>query len=79
MKRTLIDNQDYVINSVLYIHQNPIHHKYCNRLEEWKYTSYNAFLSDKSTFLKRNEVVEWFDDKENFIFMHTILKNLDYE
>ena len=79
MRRTLIDTEEYLKNIVLYIHQNPIHHGYCNRIEEWKYSSYNAILSNRFTFLKREEVVKWFGDVENFIFEHTILKNIDYE
>ena len=79
MRRTLIDTEQYRKNIVLYIHQNPIHHGYCNRLEEWKYASYNTILSNRFTFLQREEVVKWFGDVENFIFEHTILKNIDYE
>jgi REP element-mobilizing transposase RayT len=77
LRRTLISEEEYLRNMVLYIHQNPIHHKICNRLEDWKYTSYNAILSEKSTHLEREEVVSWFGDLENFIVMHTT-KNIEY-
>ena len=77
LRRTLISEEEYLRNMVLYIHQNPIHHKICNRLEDWKYSSYNAILSEKSTHLEREEVVSWFGDLENFIVMHTT-KNIEY-
>ena len=77
LRRTLISDEDYLRNIVLYIHQNPIHHKICNRLEDWKYSSYNSILSDKATLLERGEVINWFGDLENFIFMHAT-KNIEY-
>ncbi len=77
LRRTLISDQEYLRNIVLYIHQNPIHHKMCNRLEDWKYSSYNSILSEKPTLLEREEVINWFGDLENFIFMHTT-KNIEY-
>lgn len=79
MRRTLIDSEEYLKNIVLYIHQNPIHHGLCNRLEECKYSSYNTILSNRFTFLQSEEVIKLFGDIESFIFEHTILKNIDYE
>lgn len=77
LRRTLISDEEYLRNMVLYIHQNPIHHKICNRLEEWKYSSYNSLLSQKPTLLEREEVINWFEDLENFIVMHTT-NNIEY-
>ena len=77
LRRTLISDEEYLRNIVMYIHQNPIHHKIGNRLEDWKYSSYNSFLSQKSTILERDEVINWFGDLENFIVMHTT-KNIEY-
>ena len=77
LRRTLISDEEYLRNIVMYIHQNPIHHKICNRLEDWKYSSYNSVLSQKPTLLEREEVINWFGDLENFIVMHTV-KNIDY-
>ena len=76
LRRTLISNEEYLRNIVTYIHQNPIH-QLCTKLEEWKYSSYNSILSEKPTLLEREEVINWFGNLENFIFMHTV-KNIDY-
>ena len=76
LRRTLVSDEEYLRNIVMYIHQNPIHHKICNRLEDWKYSSYNSFLSQKSTILERDEITNWFGDLENFILMHTT-KNIE--
>ena len=77
LRRTLISDEEYLRNMILYIHQNPIHHKLSNRLEGWKYSSYKSILSEKATLLEREEVINWFGDLENFIVMHTT-KNIEY-
>lgn len=78
LRRTEISDEEYQRNLVLYIHQNPIRHKICNRLEDWKFSSYKSILSEKPTLLEREKVINWFGDLENFIFMHTTLKNIQY-
>jgi len=78
IRRTLISDDEYLRNMILYIHQNPIHHKFCNRPDEWRFTSYKSILFDESTFLEKEGVLKWFGDLENFIFMHKTLKEFDY-
>jgi putative transposase len=71
LRRTLISEEIYLRNCVLYIHQNPIHHNCSANLENWKYSSYLSFLSAKPSMLDREEVVSWFGDLENFVYLHT--------
>ena len=78
LKRDEIKDEVHLKNIVLYIHQNPIHHKFCKRIDEWKYSSYKTILSNSFSHLQRDVVIKWFGDLENFIFMHTTLKNLEY-
>ena len=78
LRRTLISEEGYLRNMVLYIHQNPIHHNCSLILENWKYSSYNSFLSHKSTKLQREEVLSWFGDLEIFIYLHS-LKNINFK
>lgn len=77
LRRAIISDEEYLRNIVMYIHQNPIHHNICNRLEDWKYSSYNSVVSQKPTLLEREEVINWFGNLENFIFLHSI-KNIEY-
>lgn len=72
--RKKITSQEYLINTVNYIHQNPITHGYVKELNEWSYSSFKIFLSNKKTNICRNEVLDWFNDKENFIAYHNIKK-----
>lgn len=77
MRRVLISDEEYLRNLVLYIHQNPIHHNCSLYLDKWRYSSYNSFFTDKPSKLKREEVISWFGDLENFIYLHSI-KNINF-
>ncbi len=74
-KRMLISNNKQLKNTIYYIHNNPLNHKFTNNIQNWKYSSYKSLLSNKKTYLKRHEVTELFENKENFIFVHN--KNID--
>ncbi len=41
-----------------------------------EYISYKAFLDNKPTYIKKQEVFDLFDDKSNFVFYHNI-KNIE--
>lgn len=43
---------------------------------DWKFSSYNSILSDKETLVCREQVIDWFGDKEAFIKFH--LENIQY-
>ena len=69
-KRKRIKDDKYLVKLVHYIHYNPVEAGLTDNPEEWKYSSYNAILSGRPTLILRNEVIEWFGDKENFIYCH---------
>jgi putative transposase len=69
-KRKAITNEDYLKQLVVYIHNNPVHHGFCVHPEEYPWSSYQTCLSDKSTKLRRNEVIDWFEDLANFKYVH---------
>ncbi len=83
-KRTLINNEKYIINVIHYIHYNPVHHKFTKKIKDWNYSSYNSILSSKETNLKRKEVIELFGNKKNFTEYHNkeiddlIITNFDF-
>ncbi len=74
-KRKLIEDDDYFIRLVNYIHRNPVNNGFVNKPQEWKYSSYNAIVSDKPTLVKREEVLQWFGGLANFMYNH--LRSLD--
>lgn len=69
-KRKQIDSKDYLINVALYIHRNPLNHGYTANINQWKYSSYHSIVSEETSFISSNEVVEWFSDLNNFIKTH---------
>ncbi|MBI3502949.1 MAG: hypothetical protein HY063_14250 [Bacteroidetes bacterium] len=69
-KRKKITNEKYLRKVVHYIHYNPVEAGLAGKPKEWKYSSYNALLSSASTLLLKEETINWFEDKENFIYCH---------
>ena len=50
-----------------YIHNNPFHHHYRDSYEKWPFSSYNAFLSNSPTKVRREDVLDWFGSKSAFV------------
>ena len=69
-KRKHIDDEDYLQTVVVYIHNNPVKHGFTNDVADWPWSSYNSCLSTEPTKLKRKEVIEMFDDVDNFKYLH---------
>lgn len=69
-KRVAVTNKQYLINLINYIHQNPVHHGFCHNIEEWIFSSYHAFLSEKETQVRRAEVLNLFGDVQHFKLLH---------
>ena len=72
--RKKITSDDYLKHSINYIHQNPISHHYVSDLEKWNYSSYLSIINNKATKLEKQEVLDLFHDKQNFIDYHTLKK-----
>jgi hypothetical protein len=58
-------------NVIAYIHQNPQKHGFTKDFRDWKYSSYGMVLSEKSTPVKRNEVMKWFGTREDYLSLHS--------
>ncbi len=69
-KRKKIINREYLIKLVHYIHFNPVEAHLCDKANEWKYSSYKAICLNSITLIQKEKVLEWFDDLENFKFIH---------
>ena len=70
VKRKPVEDKDYFMNLIRYVHYNPVHHGFCNLLHNWYYTSYHAFLSDKPSIIERETILNLFNGKDNFIKYH---------
>lgn len=69
-KRIVVDNQAYFTRLVAYIHQNPQRHGFVEDFRDWKWSSYQSFVTDKPTRVRRDEVLAWFDGREPFVAAH---------
>ena len=74
-RRIIINNESYFKNLITYIHNNPVHHQICNHPLEYSWSSYMTCLSEKSTKLMRKEVIDIFENIENFKYMHQQKEN----
>jgi putative transposase len=69
-KRKPVTNDLYFTALVAYIHQNPQRHGLIDDFRDWPYSSYGVLASHKPTRLARNEVLDWFDDRDGFLSFH---------
>lgn len=69
-KRKLIKNENYLKQVILYIHNNPVHHGFCEHPLDYPWSSYLSCISMKLTKLRREAVIGWFDNEANFRYMH---------
>ena len=76
-KRILIENESYFKYLVYYIHHNPVGHGFVEDIIEYPWSSYLSIASPKKTNLKRQEVINWFDDLENLKSFHQQKHDLD--
>ena len=70
-KRNEVDNQSYLKQLILYIHNNPVHHGFCKHPLEYSWSSYITCISDKPTKLKREAVTNLFENIDNSKKEHT--------
>lgn len=70
LKRSVVMQESDFISFVWYIHKNAAHHGLVKKIGEWKYDSYNFLISESSTSLLRDEVLEWFGGRRFFIEFH---------
>ena len=69
-KRKMVDNRKYFHALIVYIHQNPVHHGFCEHPLDYGWSSYLTCISVKPTSLNREEVIGWFDNIGNFKALH---------
>lgn len=76
-KRKHVENKQYFSRLIAYIHLNPVLHGFVRQPEDWKHSSYHTYLLQKPTKLAKEEGLEWFGDKADFIRLHRELAAQD--
>ncbi len=70
LRRVEVKSDQQFGATIFYIHKNPVHHGYAIDIADWHWTSYKTFLSTSPTMICRNEVLDWYGGKEQFIYYH---------
>ncbi len=77
-RRVAIKNEEHLTQVVIYQHANALKHGIHKDFENYKWSSYRTILSDKSTLLRRDELLQYFGGKEQFIKMHKEMVEFHY-
>jgi putative transposase len=70
-RRRLITSERYLYQLLGYVHLNPQRHGFVQDFRKYPFSSYQGLLSDKPTFLAREEVMQWFGGKQAFDEFHS--------
>ncbi len=76
-KRKHVKVDSFLKKLVHYIHNNPVEAGLSDSPEGWMQSSYNAILAGHSECAQ--EVIDWFDNAENFRAFHKLPPSLDDE
>lgn len=77
-KRVLVDRESQFTQAIVYIHANPVKHRLVPDFENYQWSSWKTLLSDKPTSLSRQEIIDWFGNRDNMIRDHRGLTNYYY-
>ena len=78
LQRNRITEENYLKQLIVYVHLNPLKHKFSKTFENYSYSSYQSYLSNKETSLDRDFILDLFGGIENFKFYHQE-KSIKYE
>ncbi|MPW26890.1 transposase [Alkalibaculum sp. M08DMB] len=63
-KSQVVENDIYLISLLRYIHQNPIKAKIVDKIEDYRWSSYNVYISkDKDNIVNKKKIITYFEGK----------------
>lgn len=71
-RRIEVNEENYFSQLIVYIHHNPQKHGIVNDFKNYPHSSYSTHLSDRDTYLEREEVLDWFGGREQYEKFHEI-------
>lgn len=69
-ERIPVTDERYFKQLIFYIHNNPVHHGFCETMADYPWSSYLTIVSLNPTRLKCDKVIGWFNSKSEFIEFH---------
>jgi len=76
-KRIPVASTNYLMQLIVYLHQNPQKHHFVEDLRQWSYSSYQELMSDGPTHLERERVIQLFGSREDFARIHREIQPLE--
>jgi putative transposase len=76
-KRIPVDSTSYLMRLIVYVHQNPQKHHFCDDFRDWKYSSYHELTGQIATRLHRDKIIQLFGSREDFVRTHEEIQPLE--
>ena len=70
-KRLEVKSVSQLANLVIYIHTNPQKHGITDDFRQYPWSSYDRMIRNRPSKLKKDEVLQWFRNKENYLDFHS--------
>ncbi|MDP4239405.1 MAG: transposase [Bacteroidota bacterium] len=74
LHRKRVEDEAYLTQLIAYIHLNPVKHAFSDDFKSYRYSSYQAYTTRKSTNLSCDYVMSLFEDRANFEYWHDLNK-----
>ena len=69
-RRIEVADDSHLQHAIIYVHANAQKHKLVKDFTLHPWTSYHSIVSDKPTRLLKDEVLQWFGGRDQFIETH---------
>jgi len=69
-RRKKISSIENIKLTIWDIHRNPIKHNIYKDYKTYKWSSFNKILQNEQSKLEKNEVIMWYNNKENYLKFH---------
>ena len=66
-KHKHIDEESQFTQAIIYINANAVKHGIVTNISDYKWSSYHEIISDEKTNLGRQEILDWFGGRDQFI------------
>jgi putative transposase len=76
--RIKVETEEYLHQLVFYIHTNPKKHGIKDDFMNYPYSSFQPIISNTPTIIEREEILEWFGRKDEFVKFHLSDNELDH-
>jgi REP element-mobilizing transposase RayT len=72
--RKRVEDKKYAIALMTYIHLNPVKHGFTEDLNDWKFSSWQAYSNNSNNLVDTTTGVDWFGGEDNFCKAHEELQ-----